>query len=313
MTNRLRFIEWRRGAAALCLLLCLLTATAQSLQDEGRKLWDTLSNKNLSQPSPGGQAAGTQPARPKRNYRKATPHIPSEQVAADAVVGVTLWLLQPAPTGDLTGARLLVQERGQKVSYALQRVEAETKFVAGQQVRLSIEAAGAGHVYVINREEYRDGTFSEPYLIFPTDRPYRRDNQVAVGRVIEVPSQLDLPPYFTLRPSRPDQVGESISVLVTAQPLKLPKPLGPDPITLPLSLFAEWERTCGQRIGRFELESGRGQAWTAAERDAGADGARKLTQDEPYPQSLYYRAGAKAGEPVLVTIPLRYANITISK
>jgi hypothetical protein len=206
-----------------------------------------------------------------------------------------------------------VQQGAQKVSYVPQRIEAETKLVEGQQVRLSIEAARTGYVYVINREEYRDGTFSEPYLIFPTDRTYRRDNQVAVGRVIEVPSQLDLPPCFTLRPSRPDQVGESVSVLVTAQPLKLPKPLEPDPITLPWSLFVEWERTCGQRIGRFELESGRGQAWTAAERDAGNDSARKLTQDEPYPQSLYYRAGAKAGEPVLVTIPLRYANAGANK
>jgi hypothetical protein len=96
--------------------------------------------------------------------------------------------------------------------------------------------------------------------------------------------------------------------LVAAQPLKLPKPLERDPITLPASLFAQWERQWGQQIGRFELEDGKGRAWTAAERAAGADGARKLTQDEPYPQSLYYRAGAKAGEPVLVTIPLRYAS-----
>jgi hypothetical protein len=314
MTNKL--IQWRRRMATGCLLpglAVVLTAIAQPIQDEGRKLWDTLHNKNIGQSQPGSQAAKPQPARPKHYYLKKTPQIPSEQVAADTVVGVTLWLLQPAPASAPTAARLLVQQGAQKVSYVPQRIEAETKLVEGQQVRLSIEAARTGYVYVINREEYRDGTFSEPYLIFPTDRTYRRDNQVAVGRVIEIPSQLDLPPYFTLRPSRPDQVGESVSVLVTAQPLKLPRPLEPDPITLPWSLFAEWERTCGRGIGRFELESGRGQAWTAAERAAGADGARKLTQDEPYPQSLYYRAGAKAGEPVLVTIPLRYANASGSK
>ena len=102
-------------------------------------------------------------------------------------------------------------------------------------------------------------------------------------------------------------------MLVTAQPLKLPKPIEPEPISLPSSLFAQWERAWGQRVSRFELENGKGQAWTAAERDAGADAARKLTQDEPYPQSLYYRAGAKADEAVLVTIPLRYANTGSSK
>jgi hypothetical protein len=61
------------------------------------------------------------------------------------------------------------------------------------------------------------------------------------------------------------------------------------------------------------LKNVKGRAWTAAERDAGADAARKLTQEEPYPQSLYYRAGAKAGEPVLVTIPLRYAHVGANK
>jgi hypothetical protein len=78
---------------------CLLLGLAVPIQDEGRKLWDTLHNKNIGQSQPGSQAAKPQPARPKHNYLKKTPHIPSEQVAADTVVGVTLWLLQPAPAG----------------------------------------------------------------------------------------------------------------------------------------------------------------------------------------------------------------------
>lgn len=83
MTNKLTFIIRRRGIAAGCLLFYLLTATAQPFQDEGRKLWDTLHNKNLSQPPQNSQPAPNQPLRAKRTYRKTTPSIPSDQVAED--------------------------------------------------------------------------------------------------------------------------------------------------------------------------------------------------------------------------------------
>ena len=82
-----------------------------------------------------------------------------------------------------------------------------------------MEAARSGYLYVIDREQYADGTFSEPYLIFPTTRTLNGDNKVNVGKLIEIPAQDDGPPYFTLKRSRPDQVAEVLSVLITPEPL----------------------------------------------------------------------------------------------
>ena len=53
----------------------------------------------------------------------------------------------------------------------------------GQRVRLSIESARTGYLYVINRELYADGSTGEPYLIFPTTRLHRGDNKVTIGRI----------------------------------------------------------------------------------------------------------------------------------
>ena len=52
------------------------------------------------------------------------------------------------------------------------------------------------YLYVIDREQYADGTQGEPYLIFPTTRTRGGDNSVKAGRVMEIPSQDDNPPYL---------------------------------------------------------------------------------------------------------------------
>ena len=51
---------------------------------------------------------------------------------------------------------------------------------------------------------------------------------------------------------------------------------------------------------------GVGQTWTKVKKDAGSDGQRTLKQDEPHPQSIYYRAGGKPEDPVMVRLSLRY-------
>jgi hypothetical protein len=86
-------------------------------------------------------------------------------------------------------------------------------------VRLSIEAARTGHLYVIDREQYADGSQGKPVLIFPTTKIRNGNNKVSAGRVIEIPDRADDPIYFNLERSRPDHVGELLTVIITPQPL----------------------------------------------------------------------------------------------
>jgi hypothetical protein len=176
-------------------------------------------------------------------------------------------------------------------------------------VRLSVEAAREGFLYVIDREQYTDGSFGEPYLIFPTLRTNQGHNEVKAGRIIEIPMQDDRPPFFTLKPSRPDQVSELISVVVSPTPLEGLE-IGATAQKLPVQQVATWEKSWGGTVGRLEMQNGAGKTWTRQEKEAGANATRSLTQDEPAPQTLYYKPEAKSGQPVMVNVALRYGRAT---
>ena len=216
---------------------------------------------------------------------------------------VTVWRLRPARATDDKQVRLL-KHAGDKTAVAEwtpERIGTGTPLTAGQRVRLSIEAARDGYLYVIDRELYADGSTSEPHLIFPTLSIRGGDNKVAVGKIFDIPNDGT---YFILDPSRPDQVGEVLTVLVSPHPLD-GFTIGEKDVVLPAELVASWEKTWGSNTGRLDLAAGAGQTWTKEERDAAAN-KRALTADSPRPQSVFYRPDAKPGDPVLANVKLRY-------
>ena len=220
-------------------------------------------------------------------------------------LGLTIWRLRPAKAAD-TGARIIVQESDETAEWTPERVEANTPLRVGERIRISIESPRTGYLYVIDREQYADGTLSEPYLIFPTTRTRGGDNRVTAGRVIEIPGQGDRPNYFRLQQSRPNQIAEMMTVLVTMQPLE-GLTIGPQPLVLAKEQVAKWEKDWSAPAERFELVGGAGKTWTPAEQAAGADGTRLLTQEDPSPQTIY-RVATKPGEPMLIKVPLRYSR-----
>lgn len=279
-----------------CLFVSSLPAAAQNPDEATRRLWDTAfikSGKQIKQRRPG-----------RRIYRLATPTIPVAGVAGDSVVGVTVWRLRRPKASD-SGERLLVQEGTESESWIPERISANTKLIPGDRLRVSVEAARTGYLYVIDREQYADGSFSDPYLIFPTKRTLNGDNKVTVGKLIEIPAQDDGPPYFTVRRSRPDQVAEVLSVLVTPEPLENIE-LTDQAQRLATTQVAAWEKQWSNQVGSVELESGAGKAWTKEEKEAGANRDLVLRAHAPAPQVLYYRANAKATDPMLVRVQLRY-------
>lgn len=254
-----------------------------------RKLWDTaFIASNKRKPSK------------RRSYRIATPNVPVENVAPDTVVGVTIWRLRPANRSD-SGERLIVHDDNATKEWLPERISANTKLVQGDRLRISVEAVRAGYLYVIDREQYADGTLGEPYLIFPTTRTGGGDNQVAIGRLLEVPAQGDSPPFFTMRKSRPDHVAEVVSVLVTPTPLEGLQ-ITDKAQKLSDAQVANWEKTWGSSVGRLEM-SAVGQAWTKEEKDSNT---RALTATAPAPQLLFYRPMVRPMEPIFVKLKLQY-------
>jgi hypothetical protein len=223
-------------------------------------------------------------------------------------IGVTIWRLRPS-SGDDGGARMLVMENSQTKQWTPERIEADTPLQVGERVRLSIESPRAGYLYVIDREQYADGSFGDAYLIFPTLRTRGGDNQVRPGKLIDIPAQEDNPSYFTLvpSPSRSDQVAEMLSIMVTPEPLDNLR-LTDRPLKISKSDLAKWEASDSVEVERFEMVGGAGMPWSKAEMSASAAGsARILTQEEPAPQTIY-RIGSKSKNTFLVTVALRYGK-----
>ncbi|MGE0130405.1 MAG: hypothetical protein AB7U82_20200 [Blastocatellales bacterium] len=285
---------------AFCLIALLsasLTARVEAApQDEQtRRLWDSEFFK----------AKKTGPS--KRRYRVATPRIPTDRVDGDSVLGITLWRLRPSRTTDDKEVRLFKHPTDDTriPEWTPERISVNTPLAVGQRVRLSIEAARTGYLYVIDRELYADGTLGDPHLIFPTSRLRGGDNKVSVGRIVDIPALEDEPNYFILDPDRPELVGEVISVLVTPRPLANIR-IGDAAIKLSKNDVATWEKLWGAQVGRLEMEGSLGKAWTKEEKDASK--GQTLKQNSPAPQTLYYRPAAKPDESLMVSVRLRYGS-----
>jgi len=181
-------------------------------------------------------------------------------------------------------------------------MEAGSPLAPGDRVRLTVEAPRSGYLYVIDREQYADGSSSAPYLIYPNFQNRPGDNAVAPGRLIEIPDRRAEPNHFVIRPTRADQTGELLALLVSAEPLKN-LAIGSDPLELNKDEYAVWEKKVGGRRATFRVSRRRRKPWTEKERLAGASRDTRLTQGDAMPQTLY-RVAAKPGGSILLKLPL---------
>jgi hypothetical protein len=242
-----------------------------------------------------------------RYQRKTPPLVTGAKSGTPELVelGLTLWRLRPFHTSD-RGARLLVMDGGQTSQWTPERIEVDQPLSLGDRVRMSIESPKAGYLYVIDREQYTDGTRGSPYLIFPTSRTRGGDHHVEPGTLIDIPGQDDLPPYFTLNSMNPKYAGELLTIMVLSEPLPS-LTIGRQPLVLTSKQVARWEKDFGFAAERFEMDGGSGMAWTAAERVAAqASGGRSLTQGEPAPQTIYRVVSKKKTQGILIQVPIRY-------
>lgn len=252
---------------------------------------------------PSSSAGAKTASRP--NYRPIARTKGAAPLSADAIeIGVTLWRLRPARPGE--PARLLIQEAASSTSWTPERVGAGTQLAIGDRVRLSVESPRAGYLYIVDREQYADGTTSAPYLVFPTSRTRGGDNRVMGGRLVELPAQDDRPPFFTVKPSRPDQTGERLTLIITDKPLP-GVTIGDQPVDLPAEQVTEWEARGSGDVQQLEMVGGAGRAWSAVEQRAGADATRLLTQEDPPPQTLF-RVQSRQPDFVVVNLTLPQAR-----
>ena len=283
-----------RLLAAVCLLtLSAAGAAAQNNDDGMRGLWDTAF---LQQRPPGrtatvGRRTAYRPAGMNKSVRLET-------AASKSVVGITIWRLRPSQPAD--EVRQLIH--GQEGEWTPERVGAGEPLREGERVQITVEAPRSGYLYVFDREVYADKSLGDPYLIFPTTAIRGGDNLVKAGRVVEIPSSDDKPPFYTIKKSRPDYEGELLTVLIADAPLA-ELALGPGALKLPREQVVSYEKRWGAAVDNIELVDGPGASMTGAEKKA-AEGKRLMTRSDPMPQSIY-RVRSKPGTPLLLSVFLR--------
>jgi hypothetical protein len=262
-------------------------ALAQEPADEHvrtRQLWDTTLLEK-------------RPSAAKTPTAKRPPSSPVK----GALVGITVWRLRPGKAGE----RALIQEEASGQEWTPERVAAASPLAEGQKVRVSAESGQDGYLYIIDRDEYADGTKGVPYLIFPTLRTRGGDNHVAPGMVIEIPAQDDNPPYFKLQRSRPDQVNEVLTLLITPKPMDELK-IERGRIKLTDAQVAGWEKQWKAKSYKLEDVAHEGKPYTVTEKLA-ARGEKLLNDKDPLPQTMY-RVDCQPDSPVMLDVQLKIAK-----
>lgn len=259
---------------------------------------------------------GTRPtaAATKRSVAARKPTYKSSQVVSSAgpppgkvfaQVGVTIWRFRPSTSADKT-KELVEEEDAQPTQWSLERIAEGTLLAPGQKVRLGVESLSRdGYLYVVDREQYADGSFGDARLIFPTQRTPEGANSVKAGKIVYIPGA---PRYFRIKPSQTSKghVAEVLTVLVSSKPLVDAAQLSMSPMVIERAQLETWEKQWGATPTKFEMEGGVGQTMSEKEQAAGLSNS-ELTQNEPVPQTIY-RVAIKPEDNLLLTVPLRFAQ-----
>lgn len=315
-----------------CVALLATWAAARAQEDKNSKrqpapVQDEENSRRFWPPNFRPEAAAPKPKPRTGSYKRVTsPPATTNPIetAEQGSLGVTIWLLRPAaeikqiapgqteqgrgnePQNAGEIARVLVRKKnGQNAEMVAERVEANTAFSVGQQLRLSVEVPRDGYLYVIDREQYADGTLSDPYLIFPSN-PQSNENRVSAGRIIELPNGEAVFEVAQFNDNGKKLTGEALTFIVSPRPLEgLPRAQADDgPIPLPKAQVETWESKWGTQVEQLELQNGAGKYRTRSEQQATTNANQKLTQDDPLPQTVF-RVTAKPGNPFLVKLPLK--------
>lgn len=247
------------------------------------------------------------PAAPKQT--KTAPKAPAPSASAqqlgDSFLGVNLWRMKPADAASPVKVRGLKHrtDPGGTRDWTPERVDFAHQFAEDEHVRVSLESAREGYLYVVNRDVFADGSKSAPTLIFPTKRIRGGNNRVQPGVPVELPEFTDNPPTFHVEQLLPNQTAIELLMVVAPRPIAgfaIPE----DEVMLPEATVAAWERQWGTQVELTEDRSLIGRAYTMAEKNAATEPGKPLGANDAVPLALFYRKGAPA-DPMLAKVLIR--------
>jgi hypothetical protein len=261
--------------------------------------------------------SGEKPTTAYRPLRKnsKTARVKPKKFDSNALVGVTLWRLQAANSADPVETRIFEYENQEKIAdLTAERIDISKPVAIGTKIRFGIEVPRSGFLYVIDREQYADGSYGDPYLIFPVADINDGDNTLAAGRLVEIPPQsTTYKPFVRLAKRRADLVAESLTILVTNKPLDVALGVGNRPTALTPELFANWERKYAGSAEGYITEQGLGKTYSKEEKQVGTSKQEVLGQEANPPQAIYRISpkatkNVKPSDGIMFTVPIKIAS-----
>lgn len=225
------------------------------------------------------------------------------------IVGFTFWRLEPSQSSDDSSVVERIAERDETSSSGKsirslipKRVASNEEFVDGDKIRFTIDSLVTGYIYILNREQYIDNSYSDPYLIFPSKIDTGKSDRTIAGKLLFIPDEEGT---FTLKryvKDRPAKVAEVFTILISPEKiLDLPELETNKARKLSKELFDRLIKDYGSKTWRFEQEGSSGQAITKAEKSASLNSGQDLPEDGQLPQTVYH-INAKPNSPLLFSV-----------
>jgi hypothetical protein len=335
----------RETNICLCLLIVLIcgTCSLNSAQEGSKSIKSEEYLAKRPAEAPGGGAAGssanvskvTRPVAGNRNNSgrrksgtttqmgqappsfvyivdKSFPEGPPPRNYEYVRMGVTVWRLSPSqcPIQDCPLPKASADSTKGLVDTAM-RVDDNVPLNNGERVRLGLESlAQSGYVYIIDREQFADGSLGEGFLIFPTRKIDSGKNWAQPGQQIHLPRAGGC---FCVK-SRDTQkvlVADVVTIILSPNPLLTAEEIGADAMPVPVSLVNFLSRADKEKTFRALLRGASGLAQTPQEQSAGAKGLFDtepvLTQNDLPPQT-FFQSMVPIGKVAVFNFSLRYGN-----
>ncbi len=313
-------------AAATVFVLCSLFTTLawqQDAEDGDTRLGDKRFRA--------GRQRASQPRTPTKDTAPTAIDKDTAPTAIDAeLIGVTFWRLTEESRDSVQGEplRLLIPTKkgAAPQPFHAARIGKDTTFRNGELLWLGIEVPrdGESFVYVLDREQYADGTLGDPYLIFPTLTTSKDANVVGAGRIVYVPAPDDPLPYFHLERSNRQHLAERLTIIVSPYRLTFRgqrEELAPGVELLRVATAEadRYERDWSGQTARLPARRDNNAGFTRAEQQVretrkmiptanpAQEDLRRLLPTDLLPHTIY-RVRGKAGQPLLVNVSLRIAR-----
>jgi hypothetical protein len=215
-------------------------------------------------------------------------------------VGVTIWRVD---SGQSKGMDQVGEEQ------TIERLDTNAPYENGDTIRLRIQSPTGGYLYIVDQEQYADGSYGPAALVFPTLRTRKGNNLIEPWTPVEVPAY---PSVWRFNPrklkegeARKVQTAEVLTIIISPKLLIDRSRISERQLALNKGEFESWLAQWQRPIQQFDVENTVGEI--ARSKGVDHEGDEAPGEDEVGGQTTY-QVAIKPGSALLVRLPLKFKD-----